>query len=87
MGSNQDRGSRASARAEWRSGCGRTPTGEFAKLIDRAPQFEVLAKVAQGEEWELTQVQQEFLDDFTAGLIQGVVESEKALRNSGERAS
>lgn len=85
MGSDQDRRSRASGMADRRGG--EDPATEFAKLVVRAPQFKALAKVAQGEEGELTKTQQEFLDNFTAGLTQGVAESERGLKDAEKRSS
>ncbi len=51
---------------------------QIEKLVEMAPRFEVLAKVAQskGEERELTQEQQTFLDDFEAKLTQGLADSD-----------
>ncbi len=82
MGSDQDRRSRASGMADRRTGGAESSSGEFTNLIGQAPQFKSLAMVAQGEELELTQSQQEFLDDFTAGLTQGVAAREKALKDA-----
>ena len=85
MRSDQDRRSRTSGMADRRGGG--DPATEFTKLIGRAPQFKALAKVAQGEEWKLTKTQQQFLDDFTAGLTQGVAESERGLKDAEKRGS
>lgn len=51
---------------------------QIEKLVEMAPRFEVLAEVAQsqGEERELTQKQQTFLDDFEAKLTQGLADSD-----------
>ena len=59
------------------------------KLVEMAPRFKALSKVARarGDERKLAQEQQTFLDDFAARLAQGLAESDKALRDAGGRAS
>ena len=47
---------------------------EFERLVRRAPQFRGLAKVAGGDEKELTAAQEKFLNEFAVGLAKGVDE-------------
>ena len=60
------------------------------KLLDRAPQFDALAKAAAGQRPELSRSQQEFLDDFAQRLAEGtdrVAESDGASATTHADAS
>ena len=53
----------------------------IVELVEREPRFKALAKVARGDEWELTQEQQTFLDDFAAQITRSLAESNESLKD------
>lgn len=74
MAIERDRDRRARGNPERRAG--EEQAMGFEKLVRRAPQFRGLAKVAEGDDEELTASQEKFLEEFTVGLAKGVEESE-----------
>ena len=50
---------------------GANVAADVGKLVEKAPRFAQLAKVAEGCEVEVSDAQQEFLDDFAAEIADG----------------
>ena len=57
-------------------GSGREWSSDAQNLLDRAPQFGVLAKAAAGQASKPSSSQQKFLDDFAQRLTEGVAEAD-----------
>ena len=76
MASERRKQSRGLERAS--RGSGDEWSSDAQNLLDRAPQFGVLAKVAAGQASEPSPSQQKFLDDFAQRLTEGAAEGDDA---------
>ena len=69
--------------AAYRDG-GEERSSSVQKLLDRAPQFGVLANAASRRATELSASQKEFMDDFSARLAARLAEGDDASQQAAD---